>query len=76
MAKKIKKVQARLEAAKDVNGNQMSILRIGHRTIGEIQTVTDRMQARSKPGRVFHVKNLSEGLRDLLADYHLHQKDY
>lgn len=73
-AKRTKRVRARLDSAKDVNGNKMAILRIGKNTIGEIQTIDDHLAARSNKGKIFHVKNISEGLEDLLSEYHLHKK--
>ena len=74
MSKRVKHIQAKLDQAKDIHGQVFDILRIGKTTVGEIRHVDNRLQARSNHGKVFHINNLSEGLRDLLSEYHLHAK--
>ncbi|XIF20426.1 MAG: DUF2969 family protein [Acetilactobacillus jinshanensis] len=63
-----------MDSTKDIHGHKMAILRIGKNTIGEIQAIDNHLAARSDKGKVFHVKNISEGLEDLLSEYHLHKK--
>ena len=74
MAKQVKQVRAKLDRAKDLHGRPFDILRIGKVTVGEIQNINHRLQARSNHGKVFHINSLSEGLKDLLSEYHLHAK--
>ena len=74
MAKRTKRIEARLEAAKDIHGHQMAILKIGKNTVGEILHLHQHLEARSNKGKVFHVNGMDEGLKDLLSEYHLHHK--
>lgn len=73
MSKRTKKVEAHLESTKDVHGNDIAILKIKDQSLGEIIKVDNNYEAKSNHGKEFKVHDVSEGLRDLLSEYHLHQ---